>query len=96
MKILGPILPVQVLQQSKICPSSVLHIRCTRQTSLLRDLKVFGPLKEAMGGKSFRSDEEVQQAVHEWLCCQPKEFFLEVSMHSRSAGTLVWYAMETT
>jgi hypothetical protein len=30
-----------------------------------RDFHVFGPLKEAMGGKSFRSDEEVQQAVHE-------------------------------
>ena len=60
------------------------------------DFHFFGPLKEAMGGKSFRSDEEVQQAVHEWLCCQPKEFFLEVSMHFRSAGTLVWYAMETT
>jgi histone-lysine N-methyltransferase SETMAR len=29
------------------------------------DFHVFGPLKEAMGGKSFRSDEEVQQAVHE-------------------------------
>ena len=32
-KMLGPILPVQLLQQSKICPSSVLHIRRTRQTS---------------------------------------------------------------
>jgi len=32
-------------------------------------------LKQAMGGKCFRSDEEVQQAVHEWLHCQPKEFF---------------------
>jgi len=28
-----------------------------------------------MGGKSFRSDKEVQQAVHEKLCSQPKEFF---------------------
>jgi hypothetical protein len=28
---------------------------------------MFGPLKEAMGGKKFRSDEEVHQAVHEWL-----------------------------
>jgi len=82
MKILGPILPVQVLQQSKICPSSVLHIRCTRQTSLLRDLKVFGPLKEAMGGKSFRSDEEVQQAVHEWLRSQPKDFFFSRAIHA--------------
>ena len=39
------------------------------------DFHVFGPLKEAMGGKSFRSDEEVQQAVHQWLCSQPKAFF---------------------
>ena len=72
---LGPILPVQLLQQSKICPSSVLHIRRTRQTSPPSDFHVLGPLKEAMGGKSFRSDEEVQQAVHEWLRSQPKEFF---------------------
>ena len=37
--------------------------------------RVFGPLKEAMGGKSFRSDKEVQQAVREWLRSQPKYFF---------------------
>jgi hypothetical protein len=36
---------------------------------------MFGPLKEAMGGKEFCSDEEVQQAVHEWLRRQPQEFF---------------------
>jgi histone-lysine N-methyltransferase SETMAR len=29
------------------------------------DFHVFGPLKEEMGGKTFRSDEEVQQAVQE-------------------------------
>jgi len=28
-----PILPVRLLQQSKLCPSSVFHIRRTRQTS---------------------------------------------------------------
>jgi hypothetical protein len=28
-----------------------------------------------MGGKAFRSDEEVQQAVHDRLRFQPKEFF---------------------
>jgi len=39
------------------------------------DFHVFGPLKEAMEGKSFRSDEEVQQAMQEWLRSQPKEFF---------------------
>ena len=36
---------------------------------------MFGPLKEAMGGKKFRSDEEVRHAVHEWLRGLPKEFF---------------------
>ena len=39
------------------------------------DFHVFGALKEAMGGKSFRSDEEVQQAVHEWLHSRPKDIF---------------------
>ena len=39
------------------------------------DFHVFGPLKEAMGDKSFRSEEEVQQAVHEWLHSQPKDSF---------------------
>jgi hypothetical protein len=34
-------------------------------------LLFFGPLKEAMGCKSFRFDEEVQQGLHS----QPKEFF---------------------
>jgi histone-lysine N-methyltransferase SETMAR len=39
------------------------------------DFHVFGPLKEAMGCKCFRSDEEVQHAVQERLHSQPKEFF---------------------
>jgi len=39
------------------------------------DFHVFGPLKEAMGGKSFRSDKEVKQMVHKWLPSQPKDFF---------------------
>jgi histone-lysine N-methyltransferase SETMAR len=39
------------------------------------DFHVFGPLKEAMGGKSFRNDEEVQQAVHELLHSQLNDFF---------------------
>jgi hypothetical protein len=36
---------------------------------------MIGALKEAMGGKKFRSDEEVNQAVHEGLCTRPQEFF---------------------
>ena len=61
-----------VIRQSKFCPSNVFHIRHTRQTSTPSDFYVFGPLKDGLGGKSFRSDEEVQQAVHEWLRSQPK------------------------
>jgi len=72
---LGPILPVKLLQQSKICPSVVFHILHTSQTS---PQVIFTSLdhsfKEAMGGKSFRSNKEVQQAVHKWLHCQPKDF----------------------
>lgn len=39
------------------------------------DYHVFGPLKGALGGKKFQSNDEVIQAVHEWLCRRPKEFF---------------------
>jgi len=39
------------------------------------DSHVFGPLKQATRGKSLRSDEEVQKAVHEGLRSKPKEFF---------------------
>jgi hypothetical protein len=46
-----------------------------------------------MGG---RSDEEVQQAVHEWLRSQAEEFFIEASVHFRSAGILVLHLLETT
>jgi hypothetical protein len=49
-----------------------------------------------MGSKSFRSDEEVQQAVHEWLRSQPKEFFIEASMHFQNVGKLVLHALQTT
>ena len=43
---------------------------------------MFGPLKEAMGGKKFRSDEEVRHAVHEWLRGLPKEFFFPKGIYS--------------
>ena len=58
------------------------------------DFHVFGPLKEAMGGKSFRSGES--RRCMSGCTVSQKTFFLEVSMHFQSAGTLVWYAMETT
>jgi len=57
-----------------------LHFECPPQPPYSPDLApsdfyMFGPLKEAMGGKKFRSDEEVRHAVHEWLRGLKKEFF---------------------
>jgi hypothetical protein len=38
---------------------------------------LFGPLKEALRGRRFASDQEVKEAVHAWLAAQPKTFFSE-------------------
>jgi len=40
------------------------------------DYHLFGPLKEHLGGKRFRNNEEVIQDVQEWLHWQSKDFFL--------------------
>ena len=39
------------------------------------DYHLFGPLKGALKGRRFTSDEGVKEAVHEWLAAQPKTFF---------------------
>ena len=39
------------------------------------DYHLFGPLKDALRGHRFTSDEGVKKAVHEWLAAQPKTFF---------------------
>ena len=39
------------------------------------DFHVFGPLKEAMGGKSFRSNEEMQQGGAQVAALSAKRFF---------------------
>ena len=41
-----------------------------------------------MGGKKFRSDEEVHHTVHECLRGLPKEFIPKQFMHFISAGGL--------
>jgi hypothetical protein len=51
----------------------VIRGRCNLLPS---ECHLFGPLKEHPGGKIFRSNEEVTQAVQEWLYRQPKDFFL--------------------
>jgi transposase len=42
------------------------------------DYHLFGSLKEHLGGKRFRNNEEVIQEVQEWLHLQPKDFFREL------------------
>jgi hypothetical protein len=37
---------------------------------------MFGPVKEALRGRRFASDEEVIDAVQYWLMTQPETFFL--------------------
>jgi histone-lysine N-methyltransferase SETMAR len=41
------------------------------------DYHFFGSLKKALWGCEFRSDEEVKQAVHTWVCDQTKTFFCD-------------------
>jgi hypothetical protein len=36
---------------------------------------MFGPLEDAIGGVRFSDYEEVKNAVHSWLCTQPRNFF---------------------
>ena len=38
------------------------------------DYHIFDPLKEALRGRRFTSDEEVKEAVHTWLREQPENF----------------------
>ena len=41
------------------------------------DYHIFGPMKDALRGRKFSSDAEVQEAVQTWLRQQPKTFFSE-------------------
>ena len=39
------------------------------------DFHLFGPLKNALRGRRFAADDEVKEAVHDWLRSQPQTFF---------------------
>ena len=41
------------------------------------DYHLFDPIKEALRGRRFTSDQEVKEAMHAWLAAQPKTFFSE-------------------
>jgi hypothetical protein len=38
------------------------------------DFHLFGPLNEVLGGRRFQYDEDVKNAVCQWLCAQPETF----------------------
>ena len=57
-----------------------MHFECLTHPPYSPDLArldyhIFGSLKEALGGTSFRSAEKVQEATHECLHKQPNLFF---------------------
>jgi hypothetical protein len=57
-----------------------IHSECLPHLPYLADFApcdyhIFGPLKEVLEGKTFQFDKEVQEAVHQWLCMQPKDIF---------------------
>ena len=39
------------------------------------DFRLFGPLKNALRDRRFAADDEVEEAVHNWLRSQPQTFF---------------------
>jgi len=39
------------------------------------DFHLFGPLKNALSCRRFAADDEVKEAVHDWLRIQPQIFF---------------------
>jgi histone-lysine N-methyltransferase SETMAR len=41
------------------------------------DSHLFGPFKEALGGRRFRCDEDVKNSVHQWQCAQPRTFYYD-------------------
>jgi hypothetical protein len=38
------------------------------------DYHLFGPLKDALRGRHFASDEDVKEVVHAWLVAQPNHY----------------------
>jgi hypothetical protein len=56
-----------------------LNLRCYPQPPYssdlaLSDFHLFRPLKDAVRGRQFRSDEELKEAAYDWLVQQPKDF----------------------
>ena len=75
------------------CPSSVFHIHRTCQTS---PQVIFTSLDHSKRLWEASLTKRCSKQCKSGCTLSQKTFFLEVSMHFRSAGTLVWNVMETT
>ena len=59
------------------------------------DYHLFGPLKEALRGRRFTSDQELKEAVHAWLAAQKKKNFLRTERSLCNDGRSALKSKET-
>jgi len=86
MTMLGPILPIQLLQQSKICPLSVFHIHCTCQASPTVTFMSLDRSKRQWEASLSGLTKRCNRRCMSGCALTQKNYFLEVSMHFQSAG----------
>jgi hypothetical protein len=80
----------------QVCPLSVFHIRRTRQTSPPVTFMSSESSKRRWDASLSGPTKKCSKRCTSGCTLSQKNFFLEVCMHFRSAGTLVWNTMETT
>jgi hypothetical protein len=59
----------------KLCFEVLEHCPCSPDLAPL-DCHLFGPLKQALRGHRFITDQQIMEMVHAWLVLQPKTFIL--------------------
>ena len=50
------------------------------------DYHLFGPLKDHLDGMKFDTNDNVKNAVQNWLHSMPETFFLQVFEHFQNGG----------
>ncbi|GFW08023.1 hypothetical protein TNCV_2977921 [Trichonephila clavipes] len=45
------------------------------------DFHAFGPLKKSLKGKRFNSDDELKDAMKDWVSSRPQEFWKQGTLH---------------
>jgi len=73
----SPHTAIHTLQTLEKLDLTVLEHPAYSPDFALSDYHLFSPLKCALRGRRFTSDEGVKEAVHEWLAAQAKTFFSE-------------------